>query len=238
MRNSPVNSTQSCRGIRRNVLRGLSLVALPGVVLLASSACAAPACVLSPEITEGPFFVDEHLERSDLVGDAANSPGLRGALPLLMTIAFVDARSGCAPIPNLQVDVWHADARGNYSDVQGQRGQTFCRGYQRTDADGTVSFSTIYPGWYPGRTIHIHVKARAFDADRRPTRDYTTQLFFDEATNGQVMAMAPYSGRGRRTTSNARDGIYANASSLILATSARSDGPGLASKITLGLDNA
>ena len=233
-----MNSTHRCRGIRRDVLRGLSLVPLSGLVLRASSARSASMCVLSPEMTEGPFFVDERLERSDLIGDAANGPGLRGALPLLLTIAFVDARRGCAPMPNLQVDVWHTDARGNYSDVQGQRGQTFCRGYQRTGQDGTVSFSTVYPGWYPGRTIHIHVKARAFDANRRMTHDYTTQLFFDDATNDKVMATAPYNGRGRRTTSNARDGIYANAANLILSTSTRSDAPGLASSITLGLDNA
>jgi protocatechuate 3,4-dioxygenase beta subunit len=225
--------------IRRKVLRSLSLVPLSGLALPPSITHAAQTCVLSPEMTEGPFFVDERLERADLVADAADEPGMRGALPLLLTLAFVDARRACAPMTGLQVDVWHTDALGNYSDVQGQRGRTFCRGYQVTDAAGRVSFRTVYPGWYPGRTIHIHVKARRFDANRRVTRDYTTQVYFDEQTNDTVMALPPYNRRGRRTTSNARDGIYANASSLIVSTAPRADNaPGLAGTITVGLDSA
>ena len=229
--------------IRRKLLRTVALLPFAGAAMpdLVEAANAAPeaACVLSPAMTEGPFFVDEKLERSDLATDAASEPGLRGALPLLLTLTLIDARRQCAPVSGLHVDVWHTDALGNYSDVQGHRGRTFCRGYQVTDGAGRVSFTTVYPGWYPGRTIHIHVKARRFDATRRVTGEYTTQVFFDERTNDVVMAMPPYNRRGRRTTTNARDGIYGSATSLIASTSSRPDNaPGLTSAITLGLDIA
>ncbi|HZQ63166.1 MAG TPA: twin-arginine translocation pathway signal protein [Casimicrobiaceae bacterium] len=225
---------------RRHVLRSITI--LPVGFMLAAGARAAqtssrPACVLSPEMTEGPFFVDERLHRSDLVaGDT--SPGLRDAYPLALAITFIDVGARCAPVRGMQVDVWHTDALGNYSDVQGERGRTFCRGYQITDDQGRVAFDTVYPGWYPGRAIHIHVKARRFDPTGRPTREFTTQLFFDEATNDAVMAMPPYNRRNGRRTSNARDGIYGNASSLIVRTTRRDDRPGLAGAITLGLDLA
>ena len=229
--------------IRRKLLRSAVLLPFAGAALPkvagAVNAASTPACVLSPEMTEGPFFVEERLERSDLVADAASEPGVRGALPLLLTLTLVDVRRQCAPLSGVQVDVWHTDALGNYSDVQGQRGRTFCRGYQVTDAAGRVSFTTIYPGWYPGRTIHIHVKARRFDATRRATGEYTTQVYFDERTNDAVMALPPYARRGRRTTTNARDGVYGNASNLIVSTAPRPENaPGLTGAVTLGLDIA
>lgn len=223
---------------RRRALR--SFATLPVGLMLANARAgenAAPVCVLSPEMTEGPFFVDERLQRSDLVGTDA-SAGLRDALPLALTIRLVNVRAGCAPVQGMHVDVWHTDALGNYSDVQDQRGRTFCRGYQITDANGRVAFNTIYPGWYPGRAIHIHLKARRFDANGQPASDFTSQLFFDEATNDAVMAMAPYNRRSGRRTTNARDGIYGSATSLIVKTSARHDARGLAGSITLGLDLA
>ena len=103
---------------------------------------------------------------------------------------------------------------------------------------GRVFFSTIYPGWYPGRAIHIHVKARRFDADPRKTKEFTTQLFFPETTNDFVMAMAPYNRRSGRRTSNASDGIYGDAKSLIVSAVPRKDAPGLAGDVRLGLDLA
>lgn len=226
--------------VRRRVLR--TLTALPAGALLARAANGAdsaqrPSCVLSPEMTEGPFFVDERLQRSNLIGPNAG-PGLADAYPLMLVMTLVNVRERCAPMPGVQVDVWHTDANGNYSDVQGQRGQTFCRGYQITDGMGRVAFNTVYPGWYPGRAIHIHVKARKLDATRNTSSEFTTQVFFDEATNDAVMAMRPYNRRGNRRTTNARDGIYGDAMSLVLSTQQRVDGPGLRGSITLGLANA
>ena len=110
------------------------------------------ACVLSPAMTEGPFFVDEGLNRSDVTAGATHAAVTEG-VPLLLEVAVVGARSGCAALAGVRVDIWHADANGDYSDVGAQRGRQFLRGYQVTDASGKVAFRTIYPGWYPGRAV-------------------------------------------------------------------------------------
>jgi protocatechuate 3,4-dioxygenase beta subunit len=191
--------------------------------------------VLVPAMTEGPFFVDTALHRADLTGDP--SPGVRQGYPLDLALRVVDVRDRCRPLRGMQVDIWHTDALGRYSGVQGERGETYCRGYQVSDADGRVAFRTVYPGWYPGRTIHIHVKARRYDGTRRKTYEFTTQIFFDDAVNDAIMSTAPYDRRGPRSTRNDRDGIYGDATRLIVATTMRRDGTrGVTGAITLGLD--
>ena len=195
------------------------------------------ACSLAPHMTEGPYFVEERLNRSDLTGGATTVGGLQG-YPLLVGIDLVSTRgTSCAPLSGVQVDVWHADASGNYSDVGTRRGRKDLRGYQVSDTGGHVRFQSIYPGWYPGRTIHVHVKARRFDVAGNKTYEFNTQLFFDETTNDAVMAMTPYNSRKLRDTTNAREGIDAGTSRLLMATSAPPSGArGLVGTITLGLD--
>lgn len=208
--------------MRRRAVRYLaSLGAWPLARVAAAAAvgdarAAMPQCVLSPAMTEGPFFLDKALERADLVSGTAN-PAVRDAVPLELTIRLLDARRACAPVTGWHVDIWHTDALGRYSGVQGQGGEPFCRGYQITDAGGAVVFRTVYPGWYPGRTIHVHVKARRFSGGVGATREFTTQIFFDEALNDAVMALPPYDRRGTRRTRNADDGIFAEATRLIAA---------------------
>jgi protocatechuate 3,4-dioxygenase beta subunit len=116
------------------------------------------------------------------------------------------------------VDIWHCDASGIYSDVQGvTSGQNFLRGYQVTDANGRASFTTIYPGWYSGRTVHIHVKVRLFDAASNTTTEATTQVFFDDSFTDSVYgSVSPYSSRPSRDVRNAGDGIYGNQTVLLL----------------------
>ena len=122
------------------------------------------ACVVRPEQTEGPYFVDERLNRSDIRTDPTDgrvSPGT----PLALTLLVSRLNAGnCQPLPDAQVDLWHCDAQGVYSDVQDPGfdsiGKKFLRGYQVTDAHGEARFVTVYPGWYPGRTVHIHFKIR------------------------------------------------------------------------------
>src|SRR5262249_21275958 len=111
-------------------------------------------CVLDPNVTKGPYWVDEKLDRADVRGDR---PGL--PLALAITVYAYDGGT-CTPLDGAQVDIWHCDATGLYSDTaaNGTVGQNFLRGYQVTDAAGVASFTTIYPGWYSGRTVHIHVK--------------------------------------------------------------------------------
>jgi len=193
------------------------------------------ACTLTPEMTIGPYFVDERLQRSDIREDGAGTPFIADALPLYLTInARSSIATGCPPLARVQIDVWHCHAGGLYSDEQanGTNGLTWLRGYQLTDANGNVTFTTIYPGWYQGRTIHIHVMARYYDTAGNTTYQFTTQLFFDDATNDSVLANYPYNTRGDRTTTNQNDGIYD--ASMLLDLSRNGDGS-YAGAITLGL---
>ena len=102
-------------------------------------------CILTPEATEGPFYFDPKLVRSDI------TEGKQGA-PLVLTLQIVQAKD-CTPLSDARVDVWHADELGLYSGYARQetgsaKGETFLRGTQFTGADGEVRFKTIYPGWY------------------------------------------------------------------------------------------
>lgn len=170
-----------------------------------------PACVVRPEQTEGPYFVDERLERADIRADTATGVLSEGRpLELRFRVSRV-AGEACAPLAGALVDVWHCDALGRYSDVADARSASqdadFLRGYQVTDASGEATFTTIYPGWYPGRTVHIHVKIRA-DEPGGGTYDFTSQVYFDDALSDRVFQAEPYAGRGDRAERNESDGIY------------------------------
>jgi protocatechuate 3,4-dioxygenase beta subunit len=176
-------------------------------------------CVARPEQTEGPYFVDEALHRSDIRADPADG-SVRPGVPLDLSIVVSRlADATCAPFAGAQVDVWHCDHLGVYSDVRDPRfdttGRKFLRGYQRTDAEGRARFTTIYPGWYEGRTVHIHFKIRS-PAERRPGFEFTSQLYFDDAVSDRVFAAAPYAGRDGRRTRNGGDGIYRRGGSQLL----------------------
>ena len=169
---------------------------------------AALACVLTPDKTEGPYFVDERLNRSDIRVDTSNG-SVQAGVPLRLMINVLDVDNACAPVAGAAVDIWHANAEGLYSDVSANRtvGRTYLRGYQVTDANGAVQFTTVYPGWYSGRAIHIHFKIRKFDGSST-TYEFTSQIFFDEAVNQAVLAHGPYSARGQADTPNSADNIY------------------------------
>ena len=188
---------------RRAVLGalGVSGATLTGVPAL--------ACALSPAIEEGPFFVDEHAQRSDLTAGTAR-PGVVGGTPLRLALRVETMRgSSCEPLAGAHVDLWHADASGLYSDEAPlqTRGERFLRGYQVTDAGGEVRFTTVFPGWYPDRTPHIHVKIRTY-ARGNVADTFTSQLYFDESVTDAVLARRSYATRGRRDTTNARDQLF------------------------------
>ena len=172
---------------------------------------ALPGCVVSPQQTEGPYFVNEHLNRSDIRSDPADGSVKAGVpLQLRLNVSQVGSTS-CTPLVGAIVDVWHCDALGVYSDVQDRsfdtRGEKFLRGYQVTDNNGAVQFTTIYPGGYQGRTVHIHFKVRT-DATSQQGYEFTSQLYFDDAITAQVYTQQPYVSKGQRTLKNAQDGIF------------------------------
>lgn len=198
-------------------------------------------CVVTPEQTEGPYFVDERLLRADIRTDP-DTRAAREGLPLELRLAVsrVDG-AACTPIEGALVDVWQCDALGVYSDVrdfQGlfdTRGQKFLRGYQVTDGGGAARFVTVYPGWYSGRAVHIHFKIRLVNGDRT-THELTSQLYFDEAVTDEVHALAPYNAKGTRDVRNERDGIYrrADSGSKLMLRLAR-EGEGYAGELAVGL---
>lgn len=163
-------------------------------------------CVLTPAQVVGPYYLNLNLLRSNI------TEGQIG-IPMQLVLNVVRA-SDCSPVAGAAVDVWHANNPGRYSGFANQstQGLTWLRGVQLTDAQGMVVFDTIYPGWYPGRTQHIHVKVR-------PTTgtELTTQVYFPDRLNRRVNAIAPYSAHGQNPTSNLNDGIYNPACVLNLA---------------------
>jgi len=197
------------RPARRDALRLiLASMLLPSVssTPAAQTSVQSPGCALTPDQTEGPYFVDEHLERSDIRADpttGALTPGVM--LQLDLGVAAVDA-TRCMPLRNAIVDIWQCDAVGRYSDVDASRGSRFLRGYQVTDSNGRVRFTTIYPGAYPGRTVHIHFKVRRHD--QRRNEAFTSQFYFDDALTDRIHAAPAYSTAGARRMRNPRDGLY------------------------------
>jgi protocatechuate 3,4-dioxygenase beta subunit len=189
---------------RRRLLAGSALLAGGALFGRASFAQGSPpACVLTPQSTEGPFYFDPGQLRADIT---EGRPGV----PLKLGLQVVEAGS-CRPVDKARVDVWHADALGLYSGYRGQSdarnlstvGETFMRGTQISDGAGQVAFSTVYPGWYRGRTAHIHF--RVFLGERSAV---TGQLYFPDALSDDVYATAAYRERsGKRETTNATDGL-------------------------------
>jgi protocatechuate 3,4-dioxygenase beta subunit len=197
-----------------------------------------PTCVVRPEMTEGPYFVDEQLNRSDIRSDPADGSVKEGAqLALTFRVSEV-SDTACTPLEGVFVDIWHCDGLGVYSDAQDQGfntvGQQFLRGYQLTDANGSARFTTIYPGWYFSRAVHIHFKIRS-ELNSNSSYEFTSQLFFDDVLSDQVYAEEPYASKGERTIRNADDGIFqAGGSQLLLEVS--QSGLGYAATFDIGLD--
>ncbi|HVD60801.1 MAG TPA: intradiol ring-cleavage dioxygenase [Gemmatimonadaceae bacterium] len=185
-----------------------------------------PGCVVRPAQTEGPYFVDEKLNRSDIRSDPSDGT-VKPGTPLELTFAVSQLGAGsCTPIAGAVVDVWHCDADGIYSDVQdpsfNTRGKKYLRGYQVTDASGRATFKTIYPGWYRGRAVHIHFTVRT-NPKAASAHEFTSQIYFDDAMNDTVFSQAPYKGKGQ--IRNSQDGIFRDGGSqLILAVKPATSG--------------
>jgi protocatechuate 3,4-dioxygenase beta subunit len=219
------------RAVRLAGAAGVAYVVLPewlGSVAGADTARAVLAAgggaKLTPELTEGPYWVNTMLRRADVRANtttAKTSPGVaQQGVPLRLTINVLDARNGSKPLDGVAVDIWHANAHGLYSDESSQQtggttsggdtgGENFLRGYQITGQDagvhraavaGQVSFETIWPGWYGGRAIHIHVRVRKLSPSGATIAGYTTQIFFSDADNDRVLSgAAPYNTRSPQT---------------------------------------
>ncbi|MEU0431328.1 intradiol ring-cleavage dioxygenase [Streptomyces sp. NPDC006290] len=173
---------------------------------------AAAVCTLTKEMTEGPYYLDGQLVRADVTEGKAGAP-----LKLVLTV--VDD-STCAAISNALVEIWHCDALGEYSGFVGNNGHseaddgTFLRGGVLTNASGVANLTTIYPGWYRGRCVHIHVKVHTgvtLTSDGSFTGGqelHTGQLFFNETITVAMAKVSPYSTNKVTRTTLAQDSVY------------------------------
>ncbi len=227
----------------------LGLIGAGGTVLLGSrsslrgaapSPFRLPKCIVRPSQTEGPYFVDTRLNRSDVRSDPTDGSLCEGAqLTLRFQVSRLDA-DGCRPLPGALVDIWQCDAMGVYSgveDINGRFdtvGKQFLRGHQVTSAEGMARFETVYPGWYEGRTVHIHFKVRT-DPSAPRGHEFVSQLYFDDALTDRVLAAAPYSRHEGRRPRNADDRIFRDGGGDQLLLDVMEDGDGWAATFDLGL---
>lgn len=217
---------------------GLLMERWPTTAQAVVTGTARPLCLVRPEQTEGPYFVDERLQRSDIRVDPASQQAKPGT-PLEVTFQVMRLSDGdCQPLPDAQVDVWQCDAAGVYSDVEDPGfntfGQKFLRGYQMTNTRGEARFLTIYPGCYPIRTVHIHFKVRTAPIARRRFQ-FTSQLYFPDELTDRVHTALPYASKGRRRIRNQRDFIFRDGGDqLMLEPSPRNDG--YAATFPIGLE--
>jgi hypothetical protein len=183
----------------------------------------AVACVLTPELTEGPYYVPSEKLRRNV------TEGKKG-MPLLLKLTVLNVTT-CRPVRNATVEIWHCNARGVYSGaVANNPGTNFLRGAQKTNAKGVATFQTIYPGWYPGRAVHIHVKVHVGGAVV-----HTGQLFFPAAITNAVYKTAPYRRHGARPdTPNASDAIFRNGGSKAMVK-LEPNGAGYVGAVALGV---
>jgi protocatechuate 3,4-dioxygenase beta subunit len=196
---------------------------LPELSATQKSASTNLACTLTPSLIEiegtpqqieGPYFVDGMPNRSDIRSDTSDGSVQDGIpLRLILHMHDVDDNGSCIPLSDAKVDIWHANSQGVYSGVQdaGIGQNNFLRGYQMTNDNGTVQFTTIYPGWYEGRAIHIHIKVRNFEGPNE-TLEWTSQFYLNNSINEQVHTQPPYSNHGAVDMTNEEDFIYAGPS--------------------------
>lgn len=205
-------------GIARFGIPALAQTATPGAEITPEST-AIPDCVVRPAKTEGPYFVDGMLNRSDIRIDPTDGSIKEGVVLRLIFRVQQLVEGACTPLPGAQVDLWHCDALGVYSGVRDRSfdtsDQMWLRGYQVTDDSGLAEFITVYPGWYSGRAVHMHFKIRT-DPEADSGYEFTSQLFFDEALTDEIHSLAPYDEKGYRNVLNAEDNFYGETGALLL----------------------
>lgn len=200
----------------------------------------------TPTVTEGPYWVDSKLFRSDIRTEPTTGVA-RAGVPLTLVINVQNlSGSACTPLAGAYVDIWQCDAKGIYSSVSqsynpgggtgsvSTGGQTFLRGYQITDENGQVKFTSIYPGWYTSRTIHIHVRIRTYNGSTILS-NFVSQIFFDDAFSNTILADSRYSRTTARDTTNTNDTVYTGSNKeRMMATVSGSASAGVTASITMG----
>jgi protocatechuate 3,4-dioxygenase beta subunit len=214
-----------------------------GTTTTTTATTSSSSCAVTPEGEIGPYFADDSAAGFNRIDIRANIDGTstQSGIPLTLNITVVDTEKSCIGLQNAQVDIWHCNAEGVYSDegVESTTGETWLRGFQLTDSAGNVQFTTIFPGWYQGRTTHIHLRVRSKYSSASSTSDgtNTTQVFFPQATvNTTDTTVAPYSSHGTNSTTNASDRVYATQTEGKMELALTGDATsGYAASVTIGL---
>ena len=180
-------------------------------------------CAVTPTETIGPYPSRTDMFRSDIREN-------RGGTPLTLTVKVVNVNSNCAAVVGADVEIWHVDAAGDYSQYGSQTAATFLRGIQTTNAAGEVTFTTIYPGWYQGRATHIHAEVTMGGRSIK-----VTQIAFPESVNNAVHATGVYASRGSNPMSNQSDGIFADSLATELVTPTGSPSGGYSATFQIGV---
>jgi protocatechuate 3,4-dioxygenase beta subunit len=180
-------------------------------------------CAVTPSETAGPYPSRTDMFRSDIREN-------RSGTPLTLTVKVVNVNSACAAVSGVDVEIWHCDAAGDYSQYGSQTAATFLRGIQTTNGAGEVTFTTIYPGWYQGRATHIHAEVTMSGRSIK-----VTQMAFPESINNTVHATGVYASRGSNPTSNLSDGIFSDSLASELVTPAGSPSSGYAATFQIGV---
>ena len=187
------------------------------------------ACAVSPDETAGPY--------PDRTGMASNSAFYRqditegkSGLPLTLALTIVNVRNSCAPVANANVEIWQCDAVGTYSEYGSAAGQTFLRGLQTTNANGSVTFRTVYPGWYMGRATHIHLQVYLNGAVVK-----MTQVAFPETISSAVYRTGVYASHGQNSTTNSSDNVFSDGTDHELATLSGDTSSGYTATLTVGI---
>jgi len=191
------------------------------------------SCAVTPSETEGPYP-----DKTGMLNNAAffrrDITEGKSGLPLTLTLTVVNVNNSCAVVSGANVEIWQCDAAGHYSEYSQQgfdgSGQTFLRGIQTTDANGQVTFTTIYPGWYAGRATHIHV-----DVYRSGALVKTTQIAFPESISAAVYATNVYAAKGQNSTTNSSDNVFSDGTTNELATLTGNTTSGYTATLTIGI---
>jgi protocatechuate 3,4-dioxygenase beta subunit len=209
----------------------------------ATATASSSLCEATPEGEIGPYFVDDSaagFERSDIRSNLDGGATQNG-IPLTLAITVIDTEAGCIGLEGVQVDIWHCNAEGVYSDEasEGTPSDNWLRGYQVTDSAGEVAFTTIFPGWYQGRATHIHLRLRSKYSTASSTRDgtNTTQLFFPQAIVDTInTTIAPYASHAANSTTNETDHVNnSETNGETVLTLNGSTTSGLSAAVTIGL---
>jgi protocatechuate 3,4-dioxygenase beta subunit len=205
----------------------------PGTSTGGGGTSSTTSCAVTPSETEGPYP-----DKTGMINNAAffrrDITEGKSGLPLTLTLTIVNVNSNCAAVSGANVEIWQCDAAGRYSEYSQPgydgSGQTFLRGIQTTDANGQVTFTTIYPGWYAGRATHIHV-----DVYRSGSLVKTTQIAFPESISAAVYATGVYASKGQNSTTNSTDTVFSDGTTNELATLTGNTTSGYTATLTIGV---